>query len=93
MADVAPAATVTAARTVAAAVLLLDRITVLCAAVPTARAFSVTVPIELAAPPGTVVGFRVTLVTTSGFTASVEFAVNPFSVVAVITALVTADTG
>ena len=92
MADVAPAATVTVARTVAAAVLLLDSVTVLCAVVPTAGAFSVTVPIELAAPPGTVVGFRVTLVTTSGFTASADAAKNPFSV-AVITASVTADTG
>ena len=90
MADVAPAVTVTVAGTVAAAVLLLDSVTVLCAAVPTAGAFSVTVPIELAAPPGTVVGFRVTLVTNSGFTVSVAVA-DPFSV-AVITALVTADT-
>ena len=63
LADVAPAATVTVAGTLAAAVLLLDSVTVLCAAVPTAGAFSVTVPTELAAPPGTVVGFRVTIAT------------------------------
>ena len=90
MAEVAPAATITVAGTVAAAVLLLDSATVLCAVVPTAGAFSVTVPIELAAPPGTLAGFRVTLVTNSGFTVSVAVA-DPFSV-AVIMALITADT-
>ena len=90
MADVAPAAMVTVAGTVAAAVLLLDSATVLCAVVPTAGAFSVTVPIELAAPPRTVVGFRVTLVTSIGFTVSVA-AADPFSI-AVITTLITADT-
>ena len=89
VAVVDPAATVTLAGTVAAAV-SLDSATVLCAAVPTAGAFSVTVPIELAAPPGTLSGFRVTLVTNSGFTVSVAVA-DPFSV-AVITALITSDT-
>jgi hypothetical protein len=60
LADVAPVATVTVGGTVAAAVLSLDSVTVLCAAVPTAGAFNVTLPMELVAPPGTLVGFKVT---------------------------------
>ena len=58
MAVVAPVATVTVAGTVAAAVLLLERVTVLCALVPAAGAFNVTVAVELAEPPLTVVGFN-----------------------------------
>jgi hypothetical protein len=59
LADVAPVTTVTVAGTVAAAVLSLESVTVLCAAVPTAGAFNVTLPTELVAPPGTLVGFSV----------------------------------
>jgi hypothetical protein len=55
-ADVAPAATVTVAGAVAAAGLSLDSVTVLCAVVPTAGAFNVTVPVELINPPGTLAG-------------------------------------
>jgi hypothetical protein len=60
VAEVTPAATVTLARTVAAEVLLLDSVTVRCAAVPAAGAFSVTVPVEFVIPPGTLVGLRET---------------------------------
>ena len=60
VAEVAPAATVTLAGTVAADVLLLDSVTVRCAAVPAAGAFNVTVPVEFVIPPGTLVGLRET---------------------------------
>jgi len=60
LAEVAPAATVTLAGTVAAAVLSLDRVTDLCAAVPAAGAFNVTLPVALVSPPETLVGFKVT---------------------------------
>lgn len=63
---VAPATTVTLAGTVAAAVMLLDNVTVLCAAVPAAGAFSVTVAVEFADPPSTVVGFRASDPTPAG---------------------------
>ena len=56
---VAPVATVTVLGTVAAAVLLLDRVTRRCVVVPAAGALRVTVAVELADPPTTVVGFRV----------------------------------
>jgi hypothetical protein len=68
---VAPAATVTLAGTVAAAVLLLPSVT---AAPPAGAALlSITVPVE-EAPPVTLAGFRVTEVTTAagGFTVSVK---------------------
>src|SRR5579872_1397708 len=68
LAAVAPAATVTLAGTVAAAVLLLERLTVRCAAVPTAGAFKVTVAAEFFAPPGTLVGFNVTCETVGWLT-------------------------
>lgn len=72
MADVAPDATVTVAGTVAAAMLPLDSATVLCAAVPTAGAFNVTVPVELVIPPGTLVGFSVTEATLDRLTVSTK---------------------
>jgi len=78
------------AGTVAAVVLLLDKITVLCAVLPAAGALNVTVPVELVTPPDTLVGFRVTEATVIGFTVSVAVA-DPFNV-AVITGLVTAVT-
>ena len=43
--------------TVAAALLLLDSVTVLCTTVPAAGAFNVTVAVEFADPPTTLVGF------------------------------------
>ena len=70
LAVVAPAVTTTVAGTVAAAVLLLDSVTVRCELVPTAGAFSVTVAVELTFPPGTLVGFSVTEATTGNFTTS-----------------------
>ena len=85
MAEVAPAATTTLAGTVAAMALLLASVTVLCAAVPAAGAFSVTVAVEFAAPPTKLVGFRVTDTTNSGFTVNAAV-VDPFNV-AVMTAL------
>ena len=72
-ADVAPVATVTLAGTVAAAVLLLDSVTVLCAPVPVAGAFKVTVPTEFVAPPVTVVGFNVMDATTGKCTVRTKF--------------------
>jgi hypothetical protein len=67
-----PAGTATVAGTVAADVLLLVSVTVLCATVPTAGAFNVTVPIELVIPPRTLVGFGVTRATTGSFTVRVK---------------------
>src|SRR5579872_1316156 len=89
-AEVAPLATVTVAGTVAAASLSLERVTVRCATVPTARAFNVTVPLELTAPPGTLAGFSVTEETRRGVTLSVAV-VDPFNA-AVITGLAAAAT-
>jgi hypothetical protein len=83
LADVEPAATVTVAGTVAAAVLSLDRVMVLCAVVPTAGAFNVTLPIEFVAPPGTLVGFKVTDKITNGLTVNVAVA-DPFNVAVII---------
>ena len=57
VAVVDPTATTTLAGTVAAVVLLLDSVTVLCAVVPAAGAFSVTVAVEFPDPPTTLVGF------------------------------------
>jgi hypothetical protein len=90
VAVVAPVPTITVAGTVPAAVLLLDSVTVLCAFVPSAGAFNVTVPVELAAPPTTLGGLRVAAETINGFTVSVAFA-DPFKV-PVITGLVIAET-
>lgn len=64
VAVVAPAATATFAGTVAAA-LFDDNVTVLCAAVPAAGAFKVTVPVEVA-PEITLKGLRVTDETSTG---------------------------
>ena len=78
---VAPAATVTLAGTVATAVTLLDSVTVLCAAVPTAGAFSVTVAVEFADPPTTLVGFSVIARTPGGgATVRTALCVPPFNV-------------
>ena len=82
---VAPAATVTLAGTVAADVLLLDSVTLRCAAVPAAGAFSVSVAVELAVPPTTLVGLGTSDTTSNGFTVNVAVA-DPFKV-AVITEL------
>ena len=74
VAVVAPAATVTLAGTVAAAVLLLDSATT---APPTGAAtFSVTAPVD-EIPPVTAAGFRLTdaSVTGTGFTVSVAVCV------------------
>ena len=87
VAVVAPAGTVTLAGTVAAAVLLLDRMT---RAPPTgACAFNVTVPVE-EIPPVTLAGLKETDCTDGGLTVSVPAAV-PLKV-AVIIGVVTAAT-
>jgi len=71
---VAPVATATLAGTVAAVVLSLASVTVLCAAVPTAGALKVTVPVEFVAPPGTLVGFNVTETIDNALTVSAAVA-------------------
>jgi len=90
VAVVAPAVTTTLAGTVADAVLLLDRVTVLCAAVPAAAAFNVIVAVEFVVPPFTLVGLRATDRTQRGLTVSGAVA-DPF-IVAVMTGLATAVT-
>jgi hypothetical protein len=81
--EVAFAGTVTLAPTVAAEELLLESVTT----VPPDGAYplSVTVPVELAAPPTTVVGFNVkdAMPVAAGFTPSVAFATEPLSVAAI----------
>ena len=78
---VAPATTVTLAGTVAAVVMLLDSVTVRCAAVPIAGAFSVTVAVELTDPPTTLIGFSVSDTTPGrGVTVRIAFPAPPFSV-------------
>ena len=79
VAVVAPDATVTVAGTVAAAVLLLDRVTVLSAPLPPAGAFRVTVAVEFRTPPTTVVGFRVIDATCGGLTVKLAVLVTPLS--------------
>jgi hypothetical protein len=92
LAMLAPLATVTIAGTVAAAVLLLDRVTVLWAALPAAGAFSVTVPMALAVPPITLSGFRDNDNTPGcGSTYNTAFWLTPFSV-AEISAVLAAPT-
>jgi hypothetical protein len=78
------------AGTVAAALLLLDNVTVRCATVPAAAPFNVIVAVEFAEPPTTLVGFSPKSVASSGLTVSVAVA-DPFNV-AVITGLATAFT-
>ena len=91
LAVVAPVATVTVAGTVAAAVLSLDSVTVLCAAVPTAGAFSVTLPTELVTPPGTFVGFNVTETNCgSGVTVRTAFCDPPLSDAVIVAVVVDA---
>ncbi len=63
VAEVAPLDTVTVAGTVAAAVLLLDSVTVRCVESPAAGAFKATVPVAFVAPPTTLAGFSVTATT------------------------------
>jgi hypothetical protein len=75
VAEVAPFETVMLAGTVAAAVLSLDKVTVRWAEVPVAGAVSLTVPVEFVAPPGTLVGFRVTEATETGSTVRTAVAV------------------
>jgi hypothetical protein len=70
VAEVAPAATVTLAGTVAAEVLLLASATT--APLAGAAAFSVTVPVD-PPPPVTLVGFSETEEITGGFTVSEVF--------------------
>jgi hypothetical protein len=90
VAVVAPAATVTLAGTVAAEVLLLDSVTVRCAAVPAAGAFNVTVAVELAVPPTTLVGLSVKDATRGGgVTVSTAVCVLPFSVAEIFAVSVT----
>ena len=72
VAEVAPAGTVTLAGTVAAEVMLLDKVTT--APPEGAAAVRVTVPVE-GVPPVTVVGFKVTDKTAGGLTVSVAPAV------------------
>jgi hypothetical protein len=69
---VAPASTITLAGTAAAA-LLLERVTVRCGSEAEAATgpLSVTVPVEFAAPPSTLVGFMVTEITDGGTTVRV----------------------
>lgn len=83
---VAPTVKVTLAGTVAAAVLSLASVTVLCAVVPAEGAFNVIVPVALVVPPTTLVRFRVRAVIKNGFTANVAVA-DPNNV-AVMTELV-----
>ena len=74
VAVLAPAATRTLAGTVAAAVLLLERVTV---APPVgAEAVSVTVPVDVP-PPITVVGLRVRADNVGGFTVRLAVFVTP----------------
>jgi hypothetical protein len=90
LADVEPAPTITLTGTVAAA-LSLDKVTVLCAAVPTAGALKVTVPVAFASPPGTLDGFMLTKATVTGLTASVAVA-GPFKVAVIKTLFVALTT-
>jgi hypothetical protein len=75
VAVVTPEATTTVAGVVAAA-LPSNRVTVLCAAVPTAGAFKVTVPIE-ELPPKTLAGFMATEARTTGLMLSPAVCVDP----------------
>lgn len=90
VAVVAPEVTVTVAGTVAAAVLLLDSVTCLCANVPVAGAFSVTVAVEFAMPPRTVVGFNVMEATCGGLSVRVAMAETLLSVAEMVTVAATA---
>jgi hypothetical protein len=81
--DVWPAAKVMLDGTVAAAVLLLERLTPRCGVLPAAGAFSVTVAIELALPPLTVVGFSVMDNTWGALMVSVAVA-KPLSVAVMV---------
>jgi hypothetical protein len=91
LADIAPFATVTVAGTVATAVLLHDRVTVLCAAVPAAGAFKVIVPMELVIPPGTLVGFKMSEITDNGLTDK-SVIIDPFRVAVITGSAATATT-
>jgi hypothetical protein len=92
VAVVAPAATVTLAGTDAADVALLDSVTVLCAAVPAAGAFNVTVATAFATSPRTGAGFRDNKVNPGyGVTVRTALCVPPLSV-ALIFAVLTAAT-
>ena len=81
--DIAPAGTTTLAGTVAAAVMVLERVTVLCVTVPAAEPFKVMVAVEFAEPPRTPIGFKTKAVTNNGFTINVAVA-DPFNVAAII---------
>jgi hypothetical protein len=83
VAVVAPDATATLVGVVAN-VLLSDSVTVLCAAVPTAGAFKVTVPIE-ELPPKTLAGFMATEARTTGLMVSVADCANPLYVPVIVT--------
>ena len=92
VAELAPEVTVTLAGTVAAAVLLLDNVTVLCVVLPAAGAFNVTVAIEFADPPTTLIGFSVRDATPGGgTTVRTALCVPPLSV-AEISAVAVANT-
>jgi hypothetical protein len=83
VAVVAPAVTATLAGVVAAA-LSSNRVTVLCAAVPTAGAFKVTVPIE-EVPPKRLAGFMVTEARTTGLMVSGADWLKPLYVPVIVT--------
>jgi hypothetical protein len=87
VAVVAPPATVTLAGTVAAAVLLLLSVTT--APPAGATALSVTVPVD-EAPPVTVLGLRVTELTTGAFTPSDAVLVTLLEVAEIVTAVLVA---
>jgi hypothetical protein len=89
--EVAPVATVTKVGTVAAAVLLLMRLTLLCEVVPAAGPFSVTVAVEFATPPTTLVGRRLRETTWAGLIVSVAVWETPLRMPVMVT-LVTAPT-
>lgn len=72
---VAPDATTTVAGVVVTA-LLSESVTVLCAAVPAAGAFNVTVPVE-GPPPPIAIGFIATDARTTGLMVSVAAGVEP----------------
>lgn len=81
VAVVTPAVTTTLAGTVAAAVLLLNSVTVRCAAVPAAGAFKVIVDVEFPDPPTTLFGLSASKATpASGVTARGVLFVPPLNV-------------
>jgi len=85
---VAPLAKVTVDGTVAAAVLLLVSVTRRCVVVPAAGAVKVTVAVELAIPPRTLVGFSVMEATCGGVRIRVSVLETPLLVAVMVTVVV-----